>query len=327
MPDSLLPIGILLAGFWFALVAHEIGHIAAGLLMRWRFGLLALGPFWLARDRGRVRLRWNRIPAAWGGIALAYPTDTRRFVQAATVVAAGGPLASASVAVLAYATAGAFGPGTLATRLATALAIMSAGVLVATAQPFGTFMGPPSDGGRVLMFFRDRSAAEAWGASWPLAGMSMAGVRPRDWDEQFIDLAESVQHPPAPMLLAKEYLLRHWLDRGEAGRAAAAASAMATAYDDVGKAVRRDVAGELAFYFAFVRHDPDQARRYLADAAGGERHRFHRAQAAILARSSDSSGARVAVQRARAALARPGLESTAMDLELIEAVEREIPTG
>jgi hypothetical protein len=327
MMNALLPYVILLAGFWSALVAHETGHVMAGVLMRWRFGLIAVGPFWLARERGRLRLRWNRIPAAWGGIALAYPTDTRRFVQAATVVAAGGPLASASVAVLAYATAGAFGPGSLASRVATALAIMSAAVLVATVQPFATCMGPPSDGRRVFMFFADRSAAEAWAASWPLAGMSMAGIRPRDWDEQFVTLAESVQHPPAPMLLAKEYLLRHWLDRGEAARAAAAAAAMAAVYGDVSKAVRRDVAAELAFYFAFVSHDPDAAQRYLADAARGERHRFLRAQAAILARSSDTAGAREAAQRARAALARPGLESTAMDRELIDAVERELPAA
>jgi len=153
----------------------------------------------------------------------------------------------------------------------------------------------------------------------------MAGVRPQQWDPQFVKLAEAVQHPPAAMLLTKVYVLRYWLDCGDLDRTADAVNAMVAVYDNMRKLVRQDVAAELAFYFAFIRHDPEQAQHYLSDASGGERHRFFRAKAAILARSSDFAGARTAVQQARASLQCPLLDSTALDRDLIDAIERELP--
>lgn len=89
---------------------------------------------------------------------------------------------------------------------------------------------------------------------------------------------------------------------------------------------RSDAAAELAFYFAFVRHDPAQAKGYLADAERPltEAHRRLRARAAVLLRACDKAGATRAVQEARVAVAKPTLEATALDRDLITAVGAEV---
>lgn len=324
---SLGGVALLVLAVWCALVAHEVGHLAAGLVMGWRVGVVAVGPLWLGQQEGRLRLRWNRLLATWGGIAMVYPRDERSFAAKATLVAAGGPMASLFVAMVAYAV-GNIGPH--ATRFAgpaRAMSIMSLAVLAATAQPFGTGLGGPSDGGRVLMFFRARAQAEAWAAVWPLIGMSMAKERPRDWQTGFVRLAEAVVEPPGPALEVRTYLLRYWLDRNDVRRAAKVIDEMVALFDAAPKMFRADAAAEIAFYRAYFCRDPARAEHYLARAAGAEAHRLARAEAAVRMRSSDHAGAEAALRRARKALADPQLESTDLDTELVDAVQAELCGG
>lgn len=66
-------LGILLV----ALAGHEVGHLAAGRLCGYRFGLLAVGPVCLMRSQDRFRLRW--LPAShWGPFAAVSGFDTER---------------------------------------------------------------------------------------------------------------------------------------------------------------------------------------------------------------------------------------------------------
>ena len=177
------------------------------------------------------------------------------------------------------------------------------------------------------MFFRARAQAEAWAAVWPLIGMSMAQVRPRDWEGGFIRLAEAVVEPPGPALEVKTYLLRYWLDRNDVRRAAKVVGEMLVLFDAAPKMFRADAAAEIAFYQAYFCRDGGRAEHYLARARGAEAHRLARAEAAVRMRSSDDPGAEAALRRARKALADPHLESTDLDTELVDAVQAELSGG
>jgi hypothetical protein len=146
---------------WLTLVVHELGHMVAGWLLGFHFRWLAVGPLRLVAECGRIRVRWNNPLPMWGGAVFMVPAGGTRLAARLMVYAAGGPLMSLLVAVAACWTGVWLLPGTDGGRMAILVALMSGGTFVATAQPFGTGIGVPSDGGRVLMFIRRRAEAEA----------------------------------------------------------------------------------------------------------------------------------------------------------------------
>ena len=317
---------ILLGGAWCALAVHEAGHLIAGRIIGFRFGFFAIGPIWIAREGAGVRLCWNRLPAAWGGMALAYPTDTRALASRMAIYSAGGPAASLALAVGAFCVAHAIGPHSPQARLAMALAIMSACVLLATAQPFGTGIGVRSDGSRILLFASNREKAEAEATVVALMALAAAGIRPRLWDAELVQTAETIRSPAALALASMTLVLRHRLDQGDHLKADAAIDSLIAMYDGSPAQVRGDAAAEVAFYLAFFRRDGAGAKKYLKDAktALTEKHRIFLAEAAVLLRSSDVAGATQALEKAQFALDHAVMEVTALDRDLVGAVGREL---
>lgn len=317
---------MLLGGASCALAVHEAGHLVAGRIMGFRFGFFAIGPVWLAREGASIRLRWNRLPAAWGGMALAYPTDTRALAARMAFYAAGGPLASLALSVVAFWVGNSIPALTSLSRWAMVLALMSACVLVATVQPFGTGIGVRSDGGKVLLFAANRVKAKEEAAVVALMGLAAAGVRPREWSAELVRTAGAIRSPAALALGAMTLVLRHRLDQGNRLQAEAAVDALLGMYDASPALVRGDAAAEVAFYLAFFRRDVVEAKKFLKDAepALTEQHRIFRADAAVRLRSSDAAGATRALRKAQAALEHALVEVTDLDRDLVAAVGNEL---
>jgi hypothetical protein len=313
-----------LVALYVALLAHEAGHVVAGQFAGFRFGLLGVGPVCIVRFGQKLRLRWLP-PSHWGPFALAYPVTPDRIAARAAWYVAGGPLASLALALAAAACVW-LAPDRAILRWATPLALVSASIFVATAQPFGTGAGVPSDGGRVWATLRGGADARATAALLALVGHSQAGVRPRDWDPALVAMAAEVRRPPAYLLAAATDLLRRSLDAGDLGAARAEIERIRGIYPRVPRWVRAEAAAEMAFWLAFYEKDPAAAAEFLRDARGllVAPHRRLRAGAAILLRRGDLDGARSALDKADAAL-RESLETpSAFDQDLIDAVRREV---
>ena len=150
----------------------------------------------------------RRFPPSHGGpFAMAYPVTSTLSRSRACWYVAGGPLASAAIALGAASWMSATPEG-LAHRVAGLLALLSACVFVATAQPFGTGAGVPSDGARAWSLLRDTRTARSFVALLALDGCALEGLRPRDWDPRLVQLAAQVDAPPAYSLEAATALLR-----------------------------------------------------------------------------------------------------------------------
>src|SRR4030095_11247014 len=54
-------------------LAHELGHVLGGMVVRFRFTMLAWGPFRVAREGKHIRIGRNRNINYIGGIALSLP--------------------------------------------------------------------------------------------------------------------------------------------------------------------------------------------------------------------------------------------------------------
>ncbi len=311
-----------LLGAYVALVAHEAGHVVAGRIVGFRFGILGVGPLCLARSGETLSLRWLP-PSHWGPFSLAYPTTAEHVPSRLAWCVAGGPLASLLIALLAASCVRILPPE--GRHFTAWLALLSACVFLATAQPFGTGAGIPSDGRRFWGLLRGDPDARSAAALVALAGSLAAGGRPRDWDGALLDLAATVREPPAFQLESATLLLLRALDIDDRDAARARAEQIRRLLPRVPRWLRADAAAEAAFWFARFEREAGTARRLLRDAGGlGEPHRLLRARAAVLVEEGDLEAARAALERARAALGGGLGPPSALDLELLDAMGREL---
>jgi hypothetical protein len=191
---ALLPKGIHVAGWAIALAAlsglaaiglHELGHVAAGLACGFEFYFYVAGPLWVERGNGRLRMKWNRSAALWGGVAACAPVTTPTYLRAKMCAyAAGGPLFSVLGALAIWP---AIEWARTAPNAAIAVAMFgffNAGLAAVTLIPM-RFSGFVSDGGRLVMLARGSEEAERWMAMALLAGISMV-KRAREWPAELV---------------------------------------------------------------------------------------------------------------------------------------------
>jgi hypothetical protein len=265
--DTLGTIVALAAAVFVALAAHEVGHLAAGRLAGFRFGLLAVGPLWVMRSVGRRRIRWRWAPAYWAPMAFAYPPDGRRIARRVFGYIAGGPAMSLALAAGAYWLGQNLEPS-LARQFTAATALASAGIFIATAQPFvGTGIGLPTDGARLWAYVADTERARDVAAAMALDGLACEGVRPRQWDEALVARVGRVTAPPPLALGAAVSLFRYDLDREDLQSARARIERLRELAPQVPAMLRGAAVSELAFWMEHYEHDPQGAKRLLA--AGG----------------------------------------------------------
>ncbi len=175
---------------WMTILWHELGHVAGGWLSGFRLLLLAAGPLKIERSYNRLRLRFNRQPALWGGLAATAPLNGAAksgdsMLRALLLVVAGGPSFSLIGALLlapAYWMAGSHNDLAILLGIAGALSLV---IALATLLPASSG-GYKSDGARLLQLFRGGPPAERWASMAVLSGMCHT-LRPRDWPAQLVE--------------------------------------------------------------------------------------------------------------------------------------------
>ena len=304
---------------FLVLLVHEAGHLMAGLLVRFQFGMLGVGPLGLSRSLGGIRFRWLPL-SMWGPFAVAYPASADRIRFRAASYIGGGPLARLALAIGA-----AWGTGEFSLRgFGGLVAALSAAVFLATAQPFvGTGIGIPSDGARLLGLMRATPDAIGAAALLALEGAALAGTRPSAWPPALLDLADRVTSPPAYVMSAATAALRRATDNGRLADGPELLARIRAVYPRVTRMLRADTAAELSFWLARHGNDGVGARKFLPDASGalGEPYRRWIAEAAVQILEGDREGARAALDRAKATLAAGMGTPSALDQERIRSLE------
>jgi hypothetical protein len=320
-PAKAARVAALVGVAYLGVAAHELGHVVGGLSQGFAFLFWAAGPLWVERSRGRLHVRLNRTPATWGGVAATMPRDARDLARRFAVVVASGPLASLLLAVVG-ALAWLALPDGLARFAAGSLAVVSAALFLATAQPFGAGSGFHSDGGRLRRLLSRGELAEQEAAMLALMSFAMSGVRPRDWPAATLATASSVADSSALEAAVALVAAQYALDTGRPEDAHVQLERGLSLGSRIGPLARAPLAAEAAFFFAWVRRDAVRARALLADAHGPfvERHRVARAEAATRLAEGNLEGAREAARRALGEAERPRFEANPMDLELSQAV-------
>lgn len=314
----LIPTVIL--SFFFVLAFHEAGHILGGKLVGFRFMLFVVGPVKIYSTENGVRLAMNRSLAMAGGLGGAAPADSRNLTRRMMAYVAGGPVASFILAVASIGAA-VVSPPSVGTVFGV-MFTMSLFIGIATLIP-NKFGGFTSDGARLLMLRRGGPEAERWAAISALAGASMAGVRPRDLDEDMIEKSLSPTDGSLDEAGARSTAHYHALDLGKVDDAESLLEP-ALAAENVPAMIRSQILLDAAFFRAHFRRDPDEARAFLATAKPDkalDKSLPLRVESAILLAEGDKDGAKKKATESLDALGKSLVAGTAkLEREWLEEI-------
>lgn len=248
-------LGLCVLLLWLQVIAHEAGHAFAGVLAGKRLVGAGIGPLRLERGTGGWMLRWGGAVRGLAGFAVLLPADGRGDSRGADIAfVLGGPLvnlvsAAAALAVLLLAPPA----GATASVALWATAITGALLGIINLVPYRP-QGWHTDGLALLELLRDTPASRVMRVQQHVIGLSMAGVRPRDWPLAQLDVAGDL---PAEVVDAAHLLrLMRALDSDDRPAADAAALQLAAAYPSMADGRRQGVALMLATYAVRAARDP-----------------------------------------------------------------------
>lgn len=255
---------------WPNVILHEAGHALAGVMSGQRVFALGIGRWRF--ERGQAGWRWRKADAVRGigGFAALAPgeggCESRRDLAAYLL---GGPLANLLTAalgmVLLYRCP-------LSPWLAAAVSGVSLSALflgVVNLVPFRSH-GWYSDGLNLLHVLRGGKVARLRLRMMHLVGLSLSGVRPRDWPGTLMPTAEAadVGDPLLATGILSLNLIRA-IDGSDRETADAMAARLAPRFYEVPEAMRASLAVNIAFHIARFRSDAALLAAWLPHCEGG----------------------------------------------------------
>ncbi len=262
---------LFIPSFFFVIAVHEGGHAWAGVRMNFDFRTYVVGPFLWDKQPGGWKFMWNRNINTSGGLVVCIPRGTDDLARRFSFYAAGGPLASLTLVMVAggiYFMSRAWAGQSIAAQIFVyawgMIAFLSAAIFIVTSIPLHAG-GFSSDGARVLRFLRGGDTARFEVLMLKLVSSSMAGIRPAQLNvEELREAKELGARLDAPMAVYINYFLyQSALDRNETEEAEHHLQEYLQLAEEVPQGMREGVWLEAAFYYAVVRKDLNKAEEYL----------------------------------------------------------------
>lgn len=176
------------------IVVHECGHLLAGWSVGFRFSRIAIGPFCLKIEHGRLKVEARGRLAGASGYAGMHVNRIRRLRRRLRIFTAGGPLANllsfALIVVLLdhsppwMRTPWIRLPADLFAQISLIIGLVNL-IPVSVGALF-------TDGARIAMLSRSRSRARRWLSIAALGEQTQKGVRPKNLKRTWLHAASSV---------------------------------------------------------------------------------------------------------------------------------------
>ena len=305
---------------------HELGHLLAGYLVRFRFQVLVVGPLRLSGGSGRLRFQLQWGGAFFNGLAASLPDEMDNLARRLLYFALGGPLASLFLSVVTLAVV--FFLGSDLRRMLDYLwlwecclftAVVSYFFLLTSIRPGTYHNGMVADGGRILMVATGTPQALRWQALVNLNAADLAGERPSQWDKALLRQAVTLPDNSHDYLTGVVLNYHHWLDENEPQRALnylEEALNLPVAWET---GMRARLVLEKAFLAAAYLQDIQMARELLSQVKLNPRQvtsLYWRAKAAIHLLAGDAADARETAVQGLAAIGDDVLQTGLQKAEL-----------
>lgn len=256
---------------WKMLVlVHEVGHALAGRAAgMWLFAI-GVGPWRGQRGADGWRFWRARHVKGVGGFAVMLPRDGEVNPMTRTVYLLGGPCANLIVALACAWAASLLEADSVVGQ--TLLLVAAVGALMGAINliPFQV-RGWSSDGRQLWALWRGLPEALVSERLLRLGGLSMVGVRPRDWPEFNAVDADDNRLPQSMADALRRCVITRAIDAGATDNCAAhaAVAALAAGFWQGPDGIRQVNALLLATWEMVTRHNHSSAQAWLAESEGG----------------------------------------------------------
>jgi len=264
---------LLIPLFLFVIGVHEAGHALAGKWVQFEFRMYVVGPFMWNKEADGWHFEWNKHLNLAGGMVICLPADNKALSKRFSIYAAGGPLASFALAILAFLLyRWLYTPGVNAGTVLTVItysslitAFLSVLIGIVTSIPMHTG-GFSTDGARILRLLRGGDTARFETLVIQIYTSSTSGVRPallnRDDLQEAQILANRLQAPLGVYL--HSFFHQAAFDRGEINQAENYLLDYIQATEEIPAAIRNMVWLDAAFFYAYGKKDLTTAAGYWA---------------------------------------------------------------
>jgi hypothetical protein len=296
---------------------HEVGHLGAGILARFRFVLMIVGPLLITRQEDGLCLGYSGKAFFLGG-AVSAPTDDVHLRRRLALMVVGGPLATALLLALAYLLMCALRDIPIPARLAGGLAVLvlSSGFMLGVSIWPARVQGLTTDGAKLLTLLKGGPEAERMTAVFAMTGVSAAGQRPRDRNPVWLQRAVACTDDSYEEAAAYYYVYFQALDVGEPERAAAYLDRTLSLWRNTSPLMRVHHFLEAAYFEGRYGRNGATARAWLELAGKGgflvEEQTRLRAEAAVLLAEGEPEAARDRASQGLAAMERSYDKGTAL---------------
>lgn len=324
---------LMIAAGLLVVAAHELGHLVVSRIVGFRTISLTVGPLRLLNTRQGLRIRSAESWRMGGGMLMCLPRTDAQLRHRWMAVVAAGPAASLLLAPASFLLSRALLDSPHATLALAATMLLPAVALVSLVAGVGSLI--PSgkgllltDGAQLKLLWSGGAGADRLCSQIALTAAARDGVRPRDWNPEWIRCVTAVRDDSPQEAIAHLSAFYWTLDRGDATGAALHLGRSRALIDRLPPILRALVQLDAAFFEARVRGNAVAARGSfgLADAPGVPRFALLRSEAAVLLAERRSDGAAERARQALAALAeleREELVRFPAEAEWIEALIRE----
>ncbi|WP_237981333.1 site-2 protease family protein [Bacillus thuringiensis] len=183
--EVMLDIWALLAIFLLVVIIHELGHVIFGIIGGLTFKFMTVGPITVQKEKGKVRIRENKLWAYFGGVAMLIPPSivTPNLSKKWAWMTLGGPITSLLFGIT-------FGYIYMVSYYQYLLyfSVFHFIIFAVTIVPIkGTLM---SDGMQFLILIKDDEKAKQHVYNIQVSSELFSYKRPEDWDKRLIELSE-----------------------------------------------------------------------------------------------------------------------------------------
>lgn len=253
--------------FFFVIAVHEAGHAIAGIRMKFNFKTYIVGPFLWEKDRETWKFKWNKNVNTAGGLVICMPVGTENLTKRFSIYAAGGPIASVILAIVAYGLYNLISPSMAPVEILRnslyIMAVLSLIIFMTTAMPLRA-NGFSSDGARVLRLLKGGDTARFELLVLKLVTNASSGVRPKEIDANELNeallLSKKLKAPFGVYL--HSFFHQSEFDKGNIDKAEGHLSDYINEIDSIPKGVRNIVWLDAAFFYAYAKKDLEQAASY-----------------------------------------------------------------
>jgi len=245
----------IVAGVLVCVIAHEFGHLLAGLLVGWEFRYFLAGALAISREGKGLRFRLMHRRVLGGGRVLMVPREPKGLRWKQLITIAGGPAMTAIM----------FAPVLVLPWSEFTVSLCIANALVAAGSWIPMTIGAEATDAKLLIRFA-RAPSESFAAISQIWALDHAGMQPRDWPPEVVNQLAPRTADDTFGPVARQYQYLYLRDCGDPSEAAVALESILAVANKLLPDDRRGYFSEAAFHQGVFRKNAALAAEWLEEA-------------------------------------------------------------